>query len=45
VLPHPKMQERIFVLEPLAEIYPEWTHPLLGLSALEMLNNLNNLTL
>lgn len=40
VLPHPKIQERVFVLEPLAEIYPEWTHPQLGLSALEMLKNL-----
>lgn len=40
VLPHPKMQERVFVLEPLAEINPEWRHPLLGLNTLEMLRAL-----
>ena len=40
VLPHPKLHERIFVLEPLAEIYPEWEHPLLRLKALELLKAL-----
>jgi 2-amino-4-hydroxy-6-hydroxymethyldihydropteridine diphosphokinase len=29
-LPHPRMQDRAFVLFPLAEIAPGWRHPILG---------------
>ena len=36
-LPHPRMQERAFVLAPLAEIAPGWRHPESGRTAGEML--------
>jgi 2-amino-4-hydroxy-6-hydroxymethyldihydropteridine diphosphokinase len=40
VLPHPAMQERLFVLEPLAEIAPRMMHPVLRVTVAEMLRRL-----
>lgn len=40
ILPHPRLHERRFVLEPLREIAPAWRHPRLGLTAAELLDRL-----
>lgn len=36
ILPHPRLQDRAFVLVPMADVAPNWVHPLLGLSIRQM---------
>lgn len=39
-LPHPGMQQRMFVLQPLCDVRPAWHHPATGLTAAELLEQL-----
>ena len=41
LLPHPRMAERAFVLRPLAEVAPQWRHPVLGETAAVLLSRLD----
>ena len=37
ILPHPRLQDRAFVLVPLADVAPDWVHPRTGQSVRQML--------
>lgn len=39
-VPHPEMHARAFVLVPFCELWPAWRHPILGLTAAELLARL-----
>jgi 2-amino-4-hydroxy-6-hydroxymethyldihydropteridine diphosphokinase len=40
VLPHPRAQDRAFVLKPLLDVAPGWVHPVLRRSVGDLLRNL-----
>ncbi len=42
IIPHPRMHERSFVLQPLNELNPRWVHPVKKKGIKELIINLNN---
>ncbi len=40
IIPHPKMHERCFVLQPVCDIGPETVHPVLHRTTIELLNQI-----
>jgi len=41
ILPHPRLQDRAFVLGPLMDIVPDWRHPVFGLTVQQMYGRLS----
>jgi len=44
IIPHPRLHERRFTLEPLVEVAPEFIHPLLGKTNSELLAQVSDST-
>lgn len=44
ILPHPEAHRRGFVIQPIADMAPEWRHPVFGITAGEMLRRRPGLT-
>ena len=42
ILPHPRLQDRAFVLIPMCDIDPKWKHPILKNTVSEMLNDIDS---
>ena len=42
IIPHSRAHKRRFVMEPLAELDPNWVHPILKKDVFEILKKLNN---
>lgn len=42
ILPHPRAHLRAFVLAPLADVAPNWVHPVLGRTAGQLLTDLSD---
>ena len=40
ILPHPHMHERMFVLQPVTDLLPQWKHPRLQCSIAQLMNAL-----
>ena len=40
ILPHPRIQDRLFFLCPLNDLSPDWRHPILRKTAKEILDSI-----